>query len=100
MHAAKVETEAIACIEAFACGLVPVISDSKLSATPQFALDERSLFKNDDPASLAERLEFWFENEAERERMSGVYAQSAFKYSLDSSLEKAEEMFKDEIECR
>ena len=38
------EIEAIACIEAFSCGLVPVIAGSEQSATPQFALDERSLF--------------------------------------------------------
>lgn len=98
VHTAKVESEAIACIEATACGLVPIIGDSELSATTQFALDERSLFKNDDAASLAEKIEYWYENEDERERMSAQYAEAAKKYSLENSLEKAEQMFKDEIE--
>jgi len=97
VHSAKVETEAIACIEAIACGLVPVIADSELSATPQFALDERSLFKNNDPASLAAKLDYWYENAAERKRMSGLYAQLAKKYSLDTSLQLTERMFKDQI---
>lgn len=97
VHCAEVETEAIACIEAIACGLVPVIADSKMSATPQFALDERSLFKNDDADSLAKKLEYWYENGVERKKMSGIYAQSAFKYSLENSLKKAERMFIDEI---
>lgn len=97
VHTAKVETEAIACIEAIACGLVPVISDSKLSATSQFALDERSLFENDNAESLAKKIEYWFENDEERKKMSAVYAKSAFKYSLENSLKKAERMFIDEI---
>lgn len=45
VHASDVEIEAISCIEAFSCGLVPVIADSRKSATPQFALDERSLLR-------------------------------------------------------
>lgn len=97
VHSAKVETEAIACIEAIACGLVPVIADSKYSATPQFALDKRSLFENDNADSLARKLEYWYENADERKRMSAAYAKSAYKYSLESSLDKAERMFIDEI---
>ena len=99
VHTAKVESEAIACIEATACGLVPIIANSKLSATTQFALDERSLFENDNAASLAEKIEYWYENPDERKRMSKEYAEAAKKYSLESSLEKAEQMFKDEIEA-
>lgn len=97
VHAAKCETEAIACIEAIACGLVPVIADSPQSATPQFALDERSLFKNDDAVSLAQRIEYWYEHEEEREKMGKLYAQSAKKYSLENSVQLAERMFIDQI---
>lgn len=39
VHASDMESEAISCIEAFATGLVPVIANSEVSATPQFALD-------------------------------------------------------------
>ncbi len=97
VHASTIEIEAIACLEAVACGLVPVISDSKLSATPQFALDERSLFRNDDPDDLAAKIDFWYENKDERLKMSGIYAASAKKYSLDNSLALAEKMFRDQI---
>ena len=38
VHASDAEIEGISCMEALACGLVPVISDSPLSATGQFAL--------------------------------------------------------------
>ena len=97
VHAATVEIEAIACLEAVACGLVPVIADSKCSATPQFALDRRSLFEDNNEYSLAEKIDYWFERDDERMRMGKVYAESAKKYSLDKSLEKAERMFADEI---
>lgn len=97
VHAATVEIEAIACLEAVACGLVPVIADSKCSATPQFALDRRSLFEDNNECSLAEKIDYWFERDDERMRMGKVYAESAKKYSLDKSLEKAERMFADEI---
>ena len=97
VHAATVEIEAIACLEAVACGLVPVIADSKCSATPQFALDRRSLFEDNNECSLAEKIDYWFERDDERIRMGKVYAESAKKYSLDKSLEKAERMFADEI---
>ena len=97
VHAATVEIEAIAALEAIACGLVPVIADSKCSATPQFALDERSLFEDNNEYSLAEKIDYWYERTAERQRMGKIYAESAKKYSLDRSLEKAERMFADEI---
>ncbi|MGN0817535.1 MAG: glycosyltransferase [Candidatus Coproplasma sp.] len=97
VHAASAEIEAIAAIEAIACGLVPVIADSPLSATPQFALDERSLFLDNDPASLAQKIDYWYENGEEREIMSGMYAGFAKKFSLENSIRKAERMFADQI---
>ena len=45
VHSADAEIEAISCIEAFACGNVPIIANSKNSATKQFALVKESLFE-------------------------------------------------------
>ena len=59
IHASDAEIEGISCMEALACGLVPVISDSERSATNQYALDERSLFKAGDAGSLAEKIDYW-----------------------------------------
>ena len=53
VHPAEIEIEAIACLEAISCGLVPVIADSPRSATRFFALGERNLFHFNDPADLA-----------------------------------------------
>jgi glycosyltransferase involved in cell wall biosynthesis len=97
VHSASVEIEAIAAIEAIACGLVPIIANSNLSATPQFALDERSLFADNDAKDLANKIDYWYENDEERTLMSGIYANFAKKFSLENSLEKAERMFNDQI---
>lgn len=97
VHSATVEIEAIAAIEAIACGLVPVIAESDLSATKQFALNEKSLFKDGDFEQLAERIDYWYEHPDERASMSGRYAVFAKKFSLDNSLSLAEQMFADEI---
>lgn len=97
VHAADMESEAISCIEAFATGLVPVIANSKLSATTQFALDERSLFKAGDPKDLARAIDYWLDNTEERLRMEAVYSKSAEKYSIDNSITKFEEMLNEAI---
>jgi len=54
--------EGISLIEAFACGLVPIISDSKQSAAAQFALGPQNLFKAGSPESLAEKIDYWLDH--------------------------------------
>ena len=97
VHSATVEIEAIATIEAIACGLVPVIANSPLSATPQFALDDRSLFESGNPDDLAQKIDFWIEHESERIRAEKEYADHALNFCLERSLTQAEKMFSDEI---
>lgn len=97
VHAADVEIEAIACLEAVASGLVPVIADSPLSATSQFALDHRSLFEAGNVDDLAERIDWWYEHATARHQMARVYAESANQYRLKNSIRKAEQMFAEEI---
>ena len=91
-HASDMESEAISCIEAFATGLVPVISNSNLSATKQFALDERSLFEAGDPKDLARAIDYWLDNPEEKHRMEKIYSESASKYSIDNSIDQFEAM--------
>jgi glycosyltransferase involved in cell wall biosynthesis len=98
VHASDMESEAISCIEAFATGLVPVISDSDLSATKQFALDERSLFRAGDPKDLARAIDYWLDNPEEKAKMEKVYSESAKKYNIDNSITLFEEMLQEAIE--
>ena len=98
VHASDMESEAISCIEAFATGLVPVIANSELSATPQFALDDRSLFLPSNPKDLARAIDYWLDNPEERECMEKTYVKAAKKYSLAISVRMFEEMLNEEIE--
>lgn len=98
VHSADVEIEAIACIEAFATGLVPVISNSDASATPQFARDERSLFEKGNIQDLANKIDYWIEHEEERKRMEYVYAEYAKEFNIRKSVSKMIDMFEEAIE--
>ncbi len=93
VHAAEAEIEAIACIEAFASGLVPVIANAAMSATKQFALDERSLFKNKSSKDLADKIDYWIEHEDEKARMSEKYIQSARQYTVKHAVDKIEVLY-------
>ena len=100
VHTSDAEIEAISCIEAIATGLVPIIAKSDKSATSQFALDERSVFEAGNSKELAEKIEYWLDNEEERKRMEKEYAKNAEKYRIEKSMEKIEEMFREEINER
>jgi 1,2-diacylglycerol 3-alpha-glucosyltransferase len=93
VHTSDAEIEAMSCMEAFACGLVPVIAQSPRSATPQFALDERSLFPAGDSDALAQKIDWWIEHPDERREMEHRYAQQAERYSIENSIRQTEEMF-------
>ncbi len=90
VHTSDAEIEAMSCMEAFACGRVPVIANSPLSATPQFALDERSLFRPGDAADLAEKIDYWIEHPEERLKMETAYSEHAKKYSIDACVTQFE----------
>ena len=92
VHCSVVDSEAISCIEAFSCGCVPVIARSVLSATAQFALDERSLFLARDARELAARIDWWVEHPRERAQVSRAYAKAGEAYRVESCVARFLEM--------
>ncbi len=98
VHASDMESEAISCIEAFSTGLVPVIANSHVSATPQFALDGRSLFMPGDPKDLARAIDYWLDHPHERQYMEKQYRLAGRQYSLEASVSQFEEMLNEEIQ--
>ena len=98
VHASDMESEAISCIEAFSTGLVPVIANSHVSATPQFALDGRSLFMPGDPKDLARAIDYWLNHPHERQYMEEQYRLAGRQYSLEASVSQFEEMLNEEIQ--
>lgn len=98
VHASDVEIEAIACMEAFSCGLIPVIANARKSATVQFALDENSLFEEGNPQSLADKIDYWIEHPEEKAELSKKYIEEGEQYRVLTSVKKMEEVYKSIIE--
>lgn len=98
VHPAKIEIEAISCLEAIKCGLVPVISDSSLSATPAFALSEKNLFKCGDADSLAARIDYWFDHPEEMKHCSEKYLGFTEQFGQSACMEKMERMLEEIID--
>ena len=97
VHTADVEIEAISCLEAMACGLVPIISNSPISATKQFARNEKSLFKCGDSSDLAKKIDYWIEHEEEKIACSKDYVDYVQNYNIKESIVQFEEMLQTAI---
>ena len=97
VHAADIEIEGIACIEAIAVGLVPLIGDAKKSATKQFAMEERNLFKSGSVESLVNKLEYWIENPEERLIVQKKYQQFTQQFKIENSIKVFEEMLNEAL---
>ncbi|NLB48691.1 MAG: glycosyltransferase, partial [Erysipelotrichia bacterium] len=92
VHPSTAEIEAIACLEAIKCGLVPVISDSEKSATNAFALSDKNLFKHHCAQDLADRIDYWIEHPAEKEKASRDYLDYASNFAQDVCLKQMRDM--------
>ena len=97
VHSSDAEIEAISCMEACACGRVPIIANSKLSATKQFALTENSLFEPGNSDDLTKKIDFWLDNPKLKSDMELKYSESADNYRLSDSIKKMEGMLEDAI---
>jgi glycosyltransferase involved in cell wall biosynthesis len=93
IHASDIEIEGMSCIEAISCGKVPIISNSRKSATSQFALDARSLFKRGDYRDLRDKMDYWIEHPEEQEKMGKEYIKLGESYNIGLSAEKMIRMF-------
>lgn len=77
VHAASAEAEGIACMEAITAGVVPIISDSKKTATKEYALTDKSLFKNNNSKDLANKIDWWIEHPEKRAEYSKLYREES-----------------------
>lgn len=94
IHCAWAEVEGLSCLEAIKEGLVPLIAEGPLTATPQFALDGMSLFPVRDAKELAWKIDWWIEHPAEHAAMSRAYAESVGRYDVRKSVEAMVGMYR------
>ena len=87
-------------MEAITCGLVPVISDSKMSAAKYFARDKRNLYQAGSPRMLAARIDYMIDHPELREKLRAEYIAYAERFRIDKCIDKMEEMFEDAVAGR
>ena len=93
VHPADIEIEAISCVEALTCGIVPIISNNPKCATQQFAVDDRSIFEHGNSDQLAEKIDYFIEHPEEKAALSNKYIEESKEYSIEKSIDKIENMF-------
>ncbi len=98
VHPAEIEIEAISCLEAIACGRVPLIADSPRSATRYFALTEKNLFHYNSPQDLAEKMDWWLEHPEARQACSREYLGYAAQFDYDTCMEQMEQLLQEAVE--
>lgn len=95
VHPADIELEGIACIEAVVCGKLTIVSDSKLSATKGFAVDEKCIFKKRNAKDLAEVIDYWIDHPEEKRICEQKYYENAHNFNLEECMNKMEKMLLD-----
>ncbi len=92
VHGSVVELESLSTAEAIGCGLPCLISDSKYSAASQFALDDRFIFRSDDPDDLARQIDYWYEHldELRSQELRDRILAMAEKYRFERSMDEYE----------
>lgn len=101
IHSAKIEAEGISCLEAMACGVVPIISDSPKCATKGYALTGQSLFEYGNASDLAQKIDWWIENPERRETYSRLYAENAAKkFDQTTCMREMESMMLQVLQAR
>jgi len=98
LQASIVELESLSCLEAIGCGLPCLIANSRDSAAPQFALDKRFLFTSDDVESLANKIDYWFENRVELKAYKQKALAMAKNYDMEKCLDKMEALYAEALQ--
>ena len=97
VHPAKIEIEAISCLEAIRCGLVPVISNSPRSATRAFALGEMNTFECDNADDLRDKIDYWFDHPEEMKKCSERYLGFTEQFAQSTCMAKMTKMLEEVI---
>lgn len=92
VHTSEIEIEAISCLEAISCGLVPLINNSPRSATKSFALNKSCLFKLNDVNDLSRKIDYWFEHPKEKEELAKKYETYCKQFDFDTCMKKMVEL--------
>lgn len=97
VHCANVEIEGMGCMEAFAQGTVPIIAESKLSSTSEYALDKMNRYQAGNPEDLVSKIEYWYEHRDRLYMVGCEYIELAKSLSIEKSAQKVIRMMEEAI---
>lgn len=100
VHTSYAEIEAISCLEAIACGCIPVISDSKESATKKFALCKESSYHFPSAKELAKRIDYWIEHPEEKAKWRVKYMEFVKQFEYKDCMDEMENMILGNIKAK
>ena len=92
VHTSIVEIEAISCLEAIATGMIPVIADSKKSATRKFALDDRCKYESKNIDDLTKHIDYWIEHPEEKKELQVKYQDFIKQFDFETCMDNMEKM--------
>lgn len=98
IHCAFIEVEGLSIMEAMQQGAMPIIAESRISGTSQFALSRRNIFPAKNPEALAARIDYWIAHPKERWESGLRHAESMKQYDINKSVEKMVKMFQAAID--
>ena len=84
--------EGISCLEAIRCGKLTIVSNSNLSATQEFAVDEKCVFKAKSPRSLAKTIDYWIDHPKEKKQCEEKYLESSKAFDQDICMNKTRDI--------
>ena len=93
VHTANMELEGIACLEAIKCGKLTIVSDSPLSATRNFAIDQSCIFQHGKPKQLARVIDYWIDHPNQKKEYEQKYLDSSYAFDQDYCMDRMEKMF-------
>jgi 1,2-diacylglycerol 3-alpha-glucosyltransferase len=97
IHPSLVELEGIVLLEAIACGLPLLVSDSKSSAAANLIDGNGETFRVNNYRDLANKVEKLFSSDILLERMANKSSKLAHNYDISKSIDILEEVFEQEI---
>ena len=72
--------------------MVPVIADSKKSATRMFALDDRCKYQSKNIDDLTSHIDYWFEHRDEMDEMRKKYSEFVKQFDFVKCMDNMEKM--------
>jgi len=93
VHPSLIDIEPLSALEAMACGLTPVLSDSKRSSVRYFALDKRNLFRHNSKKDLAQTIDYWLSHPEEKKANRERYLAYVQQFDFQTSMNRMEEMY-------